>query len=173
MANIFEFLSKDGNITPEKARKSRQKHRYRWDPSLSMSPVRRFAHFMPSWQALILDFLTRWSSTWWVWWLPVESCDKNVDEKEFFILTERKILRDQVNSGVLASPAMKTPNLDQLAKRSAVFQRVISLSTSKSINDNVIIANNDSKCPFVRLFVQQALCAMHFIVCIACIVCTA
>ena len=24
MANIFEFLSKDGNITPEKARKSRQ-----------------------------------------------------------------------------------------------------------------------------------------------------
>ena len=40
-------------------------------------------------------------------------------------MTERKILRDQVNSGVLASPAMKTPNLDQLAKRSAVFQRVI------------------------------------------------
>ena len=58
MANIFKFLSKDGNITPEKARKSRQMHfrdktayvwgiRYRWDPSLSMSPVRQFAHFMP------------------------------------------------------------------------------------------------------------------------------
>ena len=58
MANIFEFLSKDGNITPEKARKSRQMKfhdktayvwclRYRWDPSLSMNPVRRFAHFMP------------------------------------------------------------------------------------------------------------------------------
>ena len=57
-------------------------------------------------------------------------------------MTERKILRDQVNSGVLASPAMKTPNLDQLAKRSAVFQRVISLSTSKSINGNVIIPIN-------------------------------
>ena len=60
MANIFEFLSKDGNITPEKARKSRQMQfhdktayvwglRYRWDPSLSMNPVRRFAHFMPPW----------------------------------------------------------------------------------------------------------------------------
>ena len=47
MANIFEFLSKDGNITPEKARKLRQMQfhdktayvwglRYRWDPSLSM-----------------------------------------------------------------------------------------------------------------------------------------
>ena len=58
MANIFEFLSKDGNITPEKARKSRQMQfhdktvyvwglRYRWDPSLSMNPVRQFAHFMP------------------------------------------------------------------------------------------------------------------------------
>ena len=57
MANIFEFLSKDGNITPEKARKSRQMQfhdkiayvwglRYRWDPSLLMNPVRRFAHFM-------------------------------------------------------------------------------------------------------------------------------
>ena len=23
--------------------------RYRWDPSLSMNPVRRFAHFMPPW----------------------------------------------------------------------------------------------------------------------------
>ena len=47
MANRFEFLSKDGNITPEKARKSRQMQfreqtayvwglRYGWDPSLSM-----------------------------------------------------------------------------------------------------------------------------------------
>ena len=60
MATIFEFLSKDGNITPEKVRKSRQMQfhdktayvwglRYRWDPSLSMNPVRRFAHFMPPW----------------------------------------------------------------------------------------------------------------------------
>ena len=59
MANIFEFLSKDGNITPEKARKSRQMHFrdktayvwgrcYRWDPSLLMNPVCRFAHFMPT-----------------------------------------------------------------------------------------------------------------------------
>ena len=47
MANIFEFLSKDGNIPPEKVRKSRQMQfhdktayvwglRYRWNPSLSM-----------------------------------------------------------------------------------------------------------------------------------------
>ena len=60
MANIFEILSQDGNITPEKARKSRQMQfhdktayvwglRYRWDPSLSMNPVRQFAHFMPPW----------------------------------------------------------------------------------------------------------------------------
>ena len=52
MANIFEFLSKDGNITPEKARKSRQMQfrdkiayvwglRYRWDPSLSRNLVPR------------------------------------------------------------------------------------------------------------------------------------
>ena len=45
-------------LPPEKARKSRQMQfhdktayvwglRYRWDPSLSMNPVRRFAHFMP------------------------------------------------------------------------------------------------------------------------------
>ena len=58
MANICEFLSKDGNNTPEKARKSRQMlfHdktayvrglRYRWDPSVSMNQVRQFAHFMP------------------------------------------------------------------------------------------------------------------------------
>ena len=57
MANILEFLSKDGNITPEKARKSRQMQfrdktayvwglSYRWDPSLSMSPVRWLVHFM-------------------------------------------------------------------------------------------------------------------------------
>ena len=57
MANIFEFLSKDGNITPEKARKSRQMQfrdktayvwglRYRWDPSLSRNPVPWFPHFM-------------------------------------------------------------------------------------------------------------------------------
>ena len=65
MANIFEFLSKDGNITPEKARKLRQMQfhdktayvwglRYRWDPSLSMNPVCRFAHFMPPWPILWL-----------------------------------------------------------------------------------------------------------------------
>ena len=58
MANIFEFLSKDGNITPEKARKSRQMQfrdktayvwglRYRWDPSLSRIPDPRIPHFMP------------------------------------------------------------------------------------------------------------------------------
>ena len=58
MANIFEFLSKDGNITPEKVRKSRQMQFrdktayvwglcYRWDPSLSRNPVPRFLHFMP------------------------------------------------------------------------------------------------------------------------------
>ena len=60
MANIFEFLSKDGNITPEKARQLRQMQfhdktayvwglRYRWDPSLSRNPVPRFPHFMPPW----------------------------------------------------------------------------------------------------------------------------
>ena len=58
MANIFEFLSKYGIITPEKARKSRQMQFhdktayvwvlcYWWDSSLSMNPVRQFAHFMP------------------------------------------------------------------------------------------------------------------------------
>ena len=63
MANIFEILSKNGNITPEKAHKSRQMQfhdktayvwglRYRWDHSLSMNPVRRFAHFMPTWLGL-------------------------------------------------------------------------------------------------------------------------
>ena len=67
MANIFEFLSKDGNITPEKARKSRQTQfrdktayvwglRYRWDPSLSRNPVPRFPHFMPPWSQLNLRF---------------------------------------------------------------------------------------------------------------------
>ena len=63
MANIFEFLSKDGNITPEKVRKSRQMQFrdktayvwglcYRWVPSLSMIPARRIAHFMPPWLRL-------------------------------------------------------------------------------------------------------------------------
>ena len=58
MANIFEFLSKDGNITPGKVRKSRQMQfrdktayvwglRYRWDPSLSRIPDPRIPHFMP------------------------------------------------------------------------------------------------------------------------------
>ena len=67
MANIFEFLSKDGNITLEKARKSRQMQFhdktayvwglcYRWDPSLSMIPVRRFAHFMPPCLMLMIFF---------------------------------------------------------------------------------------------------------------------
>ena len=66
MANIFEFLSKDGNITPEKARKSRQMQfpdktayvwglRYRWDPSLSRNPVPRFPHFMPPWIAVLIS----------------------------------------------------------------------------------------------------------------------
>ena len=61
MANIFVFLSKDGNITPKKARKSRQMQfrdktayvwglRYRWDSSLSRNPVPRFPHFMPPWR---------------------------------------------------------------------------------------------------------------------------
>ena len=74
MANIFEFLSKDGNITPEKVRKSRQMQFrdktayvwglcYRWDPSLSMSPARRLAHFMPlctdSWFFLSFENQTR------------------------------------------------------------------------------------------------------------------
>ena len=60
MANIFEFLSKDGNNTPEKARKSWQMQfrdktayvwglRYRWDPSLSRNPVPWFPHIMPPW----------------------------------------------------------------------------------------------------------------------------
>ena len=31
----------------------------------------------------------------------------------------------QVNSGIIASPVMKTPNLDQLAQKSAVFQQVV------------------------------------------------
>ena len=60
MANIFEFLSKDGNNTPEKTRKSWQMQfrdktayvwglRYQWDPSLSRNPVPRFPHIMPPW----------------------------------------------------------------------------------------------------------------------------
>ena len=71
MANIFEFLSKGGNITPEKVRKSRQMQfhdktaydcglRYRWDPSLSMNPVRQFAHFMPPWLGMWLKLNRLW-----------------------------------------------------------------------------------------------------------------
>ena len=46
MANIFEFLSKDGNITPEKARKSRQmpfhdKTAYVWMGMLPLNSVQR------------------------------------------------------------------------------------------------------------------------------------
>ena len=58
MAIIFKLPSKDGNITPEKASKSRQMQLrdrtgyvrglcYRWDPSLSRKPLPRFPHFMP------------------------------------------------------------------------------------------------------------------------------
>ena len=58
VANIFELPSKGGNITPEKARKSQQVQFcdktayvwglcYQWDPSLSMIPALRIAHFMP------------------------------------------------------------------------------------------------------------------------------
>ena len=58
VANIFELPSKDGNITPGKARKSRQMQFrdktayvwglcYQWDPSLSRNPVPWFPHFMP------------------------------------------------------------------------------------------------------------------------------
>ena len=65
MANIFEFLSKDENITPQKARKSGQMQfhdktsyvwglRYRWDPSLSRNPVPRLPHFMPPWHEVNL-----------------------------------------------------------------------------------------------------------------------
>ena len=32
--------------------------RYRWDPSLSMNPVRQFAHFMPPWWKLTKQFTT-------------------------------------------------------------------------------------------------------------------
>ena len=59
MAKIFELPPEDENITPEKARKSHQVQFsdktvyvwglcYQWDPSLSMSPVLRIAHFMPT-----------------------------------------------------------------------------------------------------------------------------
>ena len=52
------FSTPSTPITPEKARKSQQMQfrdktayvwglRYGWDPSLSMSPARRLAHFMP------------------------------------------------------------------------------------------------------------------------------
>ena len=68
VANIFELPSKDGNITPEKARQIATNAfftakeyvwglRYRWDPLLSMNPVRRFAHFMPPWCDLSLKLL--------------------------------------------------------------------------------------------------------------------
>ena len=67
MANIFEFLSKDGNITPEKVRKSRQMQFrdktayvwglcYRWDPSLSRIPDPRIPHFMPPWYLVYSSF---------------------------------------------------------------------------------------------------------------------
>ena len=63
-ANIFELPSQDGNITPEKARKSRQMqlhdktayvwgHRYWWDPSLSRKPLPRF---MPPWLTCLTAF---------------------------------------------------------------------------------------------------------------------
>ena len=61
MAIIFKLPSKDGNITPEKACKSRQMQpldktayvrglHYRCDPSQSRKPLRRLPHFMPPWQ---------------------------------------------------------------------------------------------------------------------------
>ena len=63
MANIFEFLSKDGNITPEKARKSRQMQfrdkcsfatKQRMFGVFAIDEIlryrgTRFPHFMPSW----------------------------------------------------------------------------------------------------------------------------
>ena len=56
----MNFYQKMGILPLKKARKSRQMQfhdetacvwglRYLWDPSLSMNPVRRFAHFKPPW----------------------------------------------------------------------------------------------------------------------------
>ena len=75
-----------------KKRKSRQKQfrdktayvwglRYRWDPSLSMNPVRWFAHFMPPCFALFSRFfLFRKSSFWKV----TNGEVKNVNFKKLF-----------------------------------------------------------------------------------------
>ena len=67
VAKIYELPLKDGNITPEKARKSRRMQlrdktayvlglRYRWDPLLSRKPLPRFPHFMPPWSDYIFRF---------------------------------------------------------------------------------------------------------------------
>ena len=57
----MNFYQRMGISSLQKARKS-QFHdktayvwclRYRWDPSLSMNPVRQFAHFMPPWHFLV------------------------------------------------------------------------------------------------------------------------
>ena len=73
---MFEFLSKDGNITPEKVRKSRQMQfrdktayvwglRYRWDPSLSRIPDPRIPHFMPPCHLIMADFTLNIAALLW------------------------------------------------------------------------------------------------------------
>ena len=98
MSAIFEFLSKDGNITPEKAHKSRQMQfhdktayvwglRYRWDPSLSMNPVRQFAHFMPPWRAPIRLKCARFVQSWGTWKIPVSCVNFSTTKNNAFSCT--------------------------------------------------------------------------------------
>ena len=74
MANIFEFLSKDGNITPEKARKSRQmqfhdKTAYVW---MGILPLKKrvnrdkcsFATKQRMFGVFAIDEILRYRGTW-------------------------------------------------------------------------------------------------------------
>ena len=74
MANIFEFLSKDGNITPEKARKSRQmqfhdKTAYVW---MGILPLKKrvnrdkcsFATKQRMLEVFAIDEILRYRGTW-------------------------------------------------------------------------------------------------------------
>ena len=74
MANIFEFLSKDGNITPEKARNSRQmqfhdKKTYVWMGKLPLKKrVNRdkcsFAAKQRMFGVFAIDEILRYRGTW-------------------------------------------------------------------------------------------------------------
>ena len=91
-----------GNITPEKVRKSRQMQfldktayvwglRYRWDPSLSMNPIRRFAYFMPPWSTLLLRrfFWNTWTSLKQIF---LDSFCRTLSEEKCLVVNESDVI---------------------------------------------------------------------------------